>query len=216
MSEKKPYDGLARVTEIVAEICGSPEPGWLSMCTPTQQRVGEEWPTPTEDSILDWSSMMGTAMHETCLEGVESQNHYVKQAKAYFDQWTAKHSPQRIEVEQVCIHPDSLYGGTIDMLCRIGGKRYIVDLKFFGWWKEHFGYEQSKDPFPSMKSAKVNLQTNLYDLTQKRDHIRACLIIHPKGWLFHEFKRDSKHIPKALEIAKTVSRRSDKYLLHDF
>lgn len=213
-----PYEGLARVTEIVGEIFGGPPDNWIGLCKPTQQRIECEWNAPTEEEILKWSSEMGTRMHEECLEDKKHLEVTKEQlrAKKFYQEWLDEYKPQRIGVEQECCHPDSLYGGTIDMLCRINGERYIVDLKFFGWWKEHFGYEQSKEVFPAAKAAKVNLQTGLYNLTQKRDHKRACLIIHPDGWMFHEFQRDSKYLEKACEIAKTVSRRSEKYLLADF
>lgn len=218
----KPYGGLARVTTVVSEVCGAIEPGWLSMCT--RKEDSKDLPEPTEEEILDWSSAFGTACHKSCLEekiiceaGWEAGR--MKLALRFYQEWLKEYAPARIEVEKVVIHPDKIYGGKLDIFCRIGGKRYIVDLKFWGWWKERWGYEQSKKIFPSVKAAKVNLQTTLYAETKKKPerYTRACLVIHPLGWKFHEFsKAKSSKLDEALKIAEELSKNTDAYLLKDF
>lgn len=219
----KPYDGLARVTEICTKVCGEIEPGWLGMCT--RKEDCKDLPEPTEEEILDWSSTFGTWAHELCLEAPEAfqlptgiDGNLLMKALRFYQEWLKEYAPARIEVEKVVIHPDKIYGGTVDMFCRVNGKRYIVDLKFWGWWKEKWGYEQSKDIFPSCKAVKVNLQTTLYAETKKKPerHTRACLVIHPLGWKFHEFKRESSKLEEALKVAEELSKNTDAYLLKDF
>lgn len=221
----KPYGGLARVTTVVSEVCGAIEPGWLSMCT--RKEDSKDLPEPTEQEILDWSSEFGTGLHEICLEdkhisGVrkmdQSDRVLIDLAIKYFKEWFIEYAPARIEVEKVVIHPDKIYGGTVDIFCRINGKRYIIDLKFWGWWKEKWGYEQSKEIFPSCKAVKVNLQTTLYAETKKKPerYTRACLVIHPLGWHFHKFKQESSKLEEALKIAEELSKDTDTYLLKDF
>ena len=220
---EKPYGGLSRVTTIVSEVCGAIEPGWLSMCT--RKEDSKDLPEPTEEEVLNWSSIFGTAMHELCLEEkditVEGdiERHLLRKAIGFYKEWLKEYAPARIEVEKVVIHHDKIYGGTVDMFCRINGKRYIVDLKFWGWWKERWGYKQSKDIFPSCKSVKVNLQTTLYAETKKKPerYTRACLVIHPLGWKFHEFsKAKSGKLEEALKIAEELSKNTEAYLLKDF
>lgn len=217
-TEIKPYEGLARATEIVAEVCGTVEPGWLAGCEPLDPNKEP----PTEEEILEWSEEFGTMAHALCLEGArcnledQRMTEMLDKAFAYFNQWKDEYQPARIKVEQEVVHPDNLYGGTVDKFCRIDGDRWLVDLKMYGWWKEKFEYKPSKDIFPSRKAVKVNLQTSLYNATQKRPHRRGCLVIHPDGYYFHEFQRESTKLPEALEVAKTISRRSDKYHLTEF
>lgn len=216
----KTYAGLARATQVVAAVCGGVEPGWLARC----ERLPEfkDSPEPSEEEILDWSSAFGTSLHEVCLEGkklvpTDSIDFTMAvMAKKAFDEWFDKYKPARMKVEQVVIHPKNLYGGTIDVICRIDGELFIVDLKFYGWWKMKYKYVQSKDIFPSYKQVKVNLQTNLYEETQPKTYRRACLIIGPNGYLFHEFKRKSTKLEEALEVAKNISADSREYHLTDF
>lgn len=213
MKNEKPYEGLARVTEVVGQCFGGIKSGWIRHC---KQKDPETEPT-NEEEILDWASNFGTMMHEYCLEGKKgSRSELSTIAKSYYDEWLAEYLPIRIKVEKQVIHSENIYGGTVDMFCRINGERFIVDLKFFGFWKEHFGYIQSKEIFPSYKKAKANLQTNLYEATQKRKHKRACLVIHPNGFIFHEFKKDSKKLEEAMKIAEEMSKATDKYLLTNF
>jgi hypothetical protein len=212
--ENEIYNGLPRVSNLVKAICGDVEGGWLDMCKPLDENI-----SVTEEEVLEWSSNFGTEMHAWCLEGQkpEEVTDLHKQAKRYFDKWFTEYLPARIKVEQKVIHKDDLYGGTLDIDCYIDGCGTIVDLKFYGWWKTHFGFILSKDPFPSNKSVKVNLQTDLYKAgLNKKKHKRACLVIHPEGFLYHEFKRDSQKMKEAISLAETLKEERRQIELKKF
>lgn len=212
-NKKLPYGGLPRVSNIVKEVYGEVESGWLDMCDP----IEGESKIVSEQEILEWSSAFGTMVHAQCLEGDRtSRLNMAILAKKYYDEWFREYCPARLKVERKVIHKDKLYGGTVDMLCYIGGEKWLIDLKVFGWWKKKFGYILSRDPFPSYKAVKVNLQTNLYSEGLGGGHKRGCLILHPEGWMFHEFKRKSTKIEEALEVAKKQKEENKQYLLNQF
>jgi len=198
-----PYgEGIPRVTNLVKKVCGEIPDDWLKWCKENDFATNK---TINTDKIVEWASEFGTKMHGICLERHKHQPDSLEAtALEHFTAWKDKHLPARMKVEQIVIHPDELYGGTVDMICRITGKRSIVDLKFWGWWKLVFGYKPSKEIAPSNKMVKVNLQTQLYDETQPLDHDRYCLIIHPDGYLFHLFKRKSIKLTEALKIAQKM------------
>lgn len=214
MTKKEPYQGIPRVTTIVSKIYPGPEPGWLDKCGESEFRHVSP---PTEQQILDWSSEFGTKMHKMLLEDYEkevgthekNEMDLILPCVQIFNRFKEKYSPRTVSAEEIVCYKDEfenpIYAGTCDWVVRIKGELWIIDLKFWGCWRHYFGYKLPKKEVNSEKSAKTNLQTGLYEKTFEGTYRRAVLWITPDFYMFKEFKQDSRHMAKALEIAAELS-----------
>jgi len=197
---------MIRTTELVSEMYGGIEQGWIKMCKHNRDEHA------SEIEILEWASEFGTRMHAMALENNDTPKTEIeKKCLEQYNLFKKKYAPKVIFTEESFEYEDEfgdvIYTGTPDLLVRIRGKYILIDLKFWGVWRYAFDYEPPKKKMDGLKQTKANLQTTLYANAKKDKYKidgRAVLWITPDFYMFKEFRNEATRFKEAIEYAKSL------------
>ena len=123
----------------------------------------------------------GTRVHEMLEEHVSRGGLLDNSPEAIgFKNWQKKFKPEFIETEQILFHPELLYAGTCDLICKIKGETWIIDYKTSNKLYNKNGlqltsYAMAKEEISDMQIDKI-----------------GCLQLgkNKQGYYFKEYKRD--------------------------
>lgn len=133
----------------------------------------------------------GTRIHEMLEEHVARKGLLDNSIESKgFKAWIKEYKPKFIKTEHTTFHPELGYAGTLDLICEIKGKTWLVD------------YKTSNKLFP-----KNGLQLTGYAMAEERisdvkiDHI-ACLQLgkNKKGFYFKEYPRQDDEVKSVVKL----------------
>ena len=136
-----------------------PRVSWVNSFYPKGERY-EMWlgDMPSYNEAIkyrDERGASGTKVHEGCelkIQGMAlSYSDYTRNEQRMieaFDKWREEVQPEIINYEQTVVSKDFFYAGHYDILCRIKGQLYIVDIKtgsieLESWWTQQASYIQA-------------------------------------------------------------------------
>lgn len=100
---------------------------------PGSEADAASWIAREADRTRDTAGARGTWVHEVCarialgrpVTALEGENPYV----VAFREWWAQVQPATAIVERMGINEEIGYGGTLDLIARIDGRNWLIDLK---------------------------------------------------------------------------------------
>lgn len=112
-----------------------------------------------------------------------------------FLEWKDKHHLVSIETEHTVYDNDGLYAGTLDLLCRLNGKVYVVDFKttkkprgnkaYEEWAYQLAAYSKCIEGVEGMGILRLDKETGYpdwYDLTTQREQAEKIFMCLLKLW----------------------------------
>ena len=89
--------------------------------------------TPGWEEISNWAADIGTRTHKAIeleLKGWHQtvEEHYVFKCFDAFMQWKNQYDFELVDTEMRVVSEKG-YGGTLDLICRLNGRLYIIDIK---------------------------------------------------------------------------------------
>jgi len=112
-----------------------------------------------------------------------------------FLEWKDQHKLKPIKVEYTIYDSEGLYGGTLDLLCQLDGKVYIVDFKtskqprgnkpYEEWTYQLSAYSRCVEGVEGMGILRLDKETGYpdwYDLTAQREQAEEIFMCLLKLW----------------------------------